>query len=118
MQCWDYLRYVCHSHAYFLIPSLIDQIVASFPFTVPLIKWVSGSITDSFARLHSNTTTGDDHELQRSDGRDWAFSFNHQSEWCRMPSESTENIAGGLSGTVANSKQQTNQLEVQSQNKG
>ncbi|KAH6613842.1 hypothetical protein C7974DRAFT_65649 [Boeremia exigua] len=67
-------------------------ICASFPFVVPLFKWIGGSVTDTVSGSHLNPLPGRDHEQQRSDKMSWPLTSRRQTDRQRICSESTENI--------------------------
>ncbi|KZM22006.1 hypothetical protein ST47_g6851 [Ascochyta rabiei] len=67
-------------------------ICASFPFVVPLFKWISGSVAETVSGSHLNPLSGRGHELQRSDKMSWPLTSRRQADQQRLRSESTENI--------------------------
>ncbi|CAG5169356.1 uncharacterized protein ALTATR162_LOCUS7032 [Alternaria atra] len=67
-------------------------VCASFPFILPLIKWMSGSVVASASGSCPNPISGAGHELRRTDKKSWQMNSTRLSDWHRMPSESTENI--------------------------
>ncbi|OAL56466.1 hypothetical protein IQ07DRAFT_674664 [Pyrenochaeta sp. DS3sAY3a] len=68
-------------------------ICASFPFIMPIIKRMTGSIIDSVTGTRAPSNSGLTHKLSRSERKSWPLNSKRQSQWHNMDSESIRPIA-------------------------
>lgn len=69
-----------------------NRFVASFPYIMPLIKRMGGSIIDSISVSRANPISNQQHEGQHSKQLSWPLQSKRQSRWHQMDSESIEAI--------------------------
>lgn len=67
-------------------------ICGSFPYIMPLIKRMSGSIIESVSMSRVNPTSNQQYEGQHSKQLSWPLQSKRQSRWHQMGSESIEAI--------------------------
>ncbi|KAL6703898.1 hypothetical protein ACN47E_008934 [Coniothyrium glycines] len=67
-------------------------VCTSFPFIVPLFKWIGGSLFRSFTGSHSNTAPNGTYELRQTRDRGRPLRSRRPSDWQQMPSNPSEKI--------------------------